>query len=102
MHGISAWLGISGDLWATMRGTPEIATPLWIEFYGDRQQIRRLRQQLRQLPDDEETRLRSVDDPVVGPNISVAIDLMIGVDEQRLVKSVVAQLNEIAALVASS
>lgn len=102
MHGIAAWFGLSGEHWATMRSTPEIATPLWIEFYADRTQIRRLRQQLRQLPYDEETKLRSFEDPEVGPNISVAIDLPVGGDEQRVIKSVVQQLNEIAALVGTT
>jgi hypothetical protein len=49
MHDYDCWLGVSGLLWDAMRTTPNAATPLWVEFYGTREQIRTLQLNLPRL-----------------------------------------------------
>ena len=99
MHGVDAWLGVIGQNWGASRAWPSAATPLWIEFYPrNREQLRALRQALRQRAPHEEVKYL-IESPDSELTIGVALCLKTGVDEAQVVADLVQQLNEIAALV---
>lgn len=99
MHGHECWLGVSGQLWSTMRAAPNIASPLWLEFYSRRRdEIWALQQRLRHIEHSEPERFHSQNSPELGPSLAVALYLPTGVEEDQVLNVVIRQLNQIAAV----